>query len=213
VDRVMGYISSLSVLIPIILIIRNYSINNKLIPLNLISYVIIGGLFEIVTILQNLLFLKSTIGLSNIFALIETGFVLFSYKMWSNNAKYKKSYITLLLVYVFIWFYVICDFGIETLNSSINGTEALIVIIGSILFLYDCYVNDILNVRNKWQTIICSAFLYYFIVNAGIYSFTEFFLDNNQKENWVYFSVIHLIGNTGMNILLGIGLYQCNKQL
>lgn len=67
--------------------------------------------------------------------------------------------------------------------------------------------------KNKWQIIICCAFLYYFIVNAGIYSFSAFFLDNNQKENWIYFSVIHLIGNVGINILLGIGLYQCNKQL
>ena len=209
----MGYISSLSILIPIIFIIRNYFIQNKLFPLIIIAYVIIGGLFEIVIILQNLLFLKSTIWLSNIFALIETGFVLFSYKMWSNNAKYKKSYITLLLIYVFIWFYVIFIFGLETLNSSINGTESLIVIIASICFLYDGYINDSLNKKNKWQIIICCAFLYYFIVNAGIYSFSAFFLDYNQKGNWIYFSVIHLIGNVGINVILGIGLYQCNKQL
>jgi hypothetical protein len=209
----MGYISSLSILIPIIFIIRNYFIQNKLFPLIIIAYVIIGGLFEIVIILQNLLFLKSTIWLSNIFALIETGFVLFSYKMWSNNAKYKKSYITLLLIYVFIWFYVIFIFGLETLNSSINGTESLIVIIASICFLYDGYINDSLNKKNKWQITICCAFLYYFIVNAGIYSFSAFFLDYNQKGNWIYFSVIHLIGNVGINVILGIGLYQCNKQL
>ena len=209
----MGYISSLSVLIPIILIIRNYSIQNKLIPLNIIAYVIIGGLFEIVTILQNLLFFKSTIWLSNIFAVIETGFVLFSYKMWTNNAKYKKSYITLLFIYLVIWFYIIFIYGLETINSSINGTESLIVIIASICFLYDGYINDGLNIKNKWQIIICCAFLYYFIANAGIYSFSAFFLDNNQKENWIYFSVIHFIGNVGINVILGIGLYQCNKQL
>lgn len=212
-DRVMGYISSLSILIPIILILRNYFIQNKLIPLNIVAYVLIGGFFEIVIILQNILFSKNTIWLANIFALIEAGFILYSYNIWSNNIKYKKNYIILLSIYVFIWFYVVFIFGLETLNSTINGTESLVVIIASICFLYDGYINNSLNMKNKWQIIICCAFLYYFIVNAGIYSFSAFFLDNNQKENWIYFSVIHLIGNVGINILLGIGLYQCNKQL
>lgn len=110
-----------------------------------------------------------------------------------------------------MWLWFIWNNGINHLNGLINGMSALLIITSSLIFLYTQYMKS--NPTNsKWKITISFSFLFYFLISSGIYSFTEFFLQLDKKENWIFFAVIHTIANVGLNFILAIGLYQCSKQ-
>jgi hypothetical protein len=206
----LGYSSSLSILIPfILLLLANKQLTKGSLLIQI--YIIVGVLTETINVFPKSQLNNYTSISSNIFAVIEVILILLALYQWSLNYKNKYVFITLLSIYIFIWFYSIHLNGINKLSSIINGTEALIIITASIYFLYNKFISE--NASNaKWQTTFSIAFLYYFLVNSGIYSFTELFLNIEQPQNWIYFSWIHLIGNFGLNIILALGIYQCRKQ-
>ena len=204
------YISLFSILFPLLIICAKYKqLKREFFLIKL--YIFFGIIFEIINYITYTIFKNNTIISSNIFTLLEVILILLALYQWSLNYKNKYIFITLLSIYIFIWFYSIHLNGINKLSSIINGTEALIIITASIYFLYNKFISE--NASNaKWQTTFSIAFLYYFLVNSGIYSFTELFLNIEQPQNWIYFSWIHLIGNFGLNIILALGIYQCSKQ-
>jgi hypothetical protein len=207
---VIGYLSSASILIPFIFLLFSHKELQKESFLIQI-YILIGVFTETINIFLKGQLSNNTIISSNIFTLLEVGLILFSLNQWSFNSRNRYIYLTLLSIYIFIWIYCAKANGIGKLSSLVNGPEALFIITATILFLYNKFMNEEGSFP-KWQITISVAFLFYFIVNSGIYSFTELFLSLEQKENWIYFSLIHFIGNLGLNIILAKGLYQCSKQ-
>lgn len=207
----MSYISSFSIVIPFVFVLFNYKKLNKN-SLAIQLYVIIGVLFEISHFFQISYLGNNTIISTNIFTLIELCLILYTLYQWSLKNKYRYIYILLLTIYIIFWTLSVKFDGIDQLSSIIYGTEALFVITSLIIFFYNRYVNENENFQ-KWQISIGVSFLFYFIVNSGIYSFIEIFLKIEQKENWIYFSIFHFIGNLGLNIILTRGLYQCSKHL
>lgn len=207
---ILNYISVFSIIIPLLIIFVNYKQLTKDIFL-IISYIFSGIIFEIVNYITITFYKNNTIISSNLFTLLEVILILLSFYQWSLINKNRYIFITLLCIYIFIWCYSINLNGINKLSSIINGTEALVIIAASVYFLYHKFITEITS-NAKWQTTFSIAFLYYFLVNSGIYSFTELFLNIEQPQNWIYFSWIHLIGNFGLNTILGVGIYQCSKQ-
>lgn len=208
---VTGYLSSASILFPFILLLfikKKLQKESFLIQI----YILIGFSTEIINFFFKSKLNNNTIISNNIFVLLENSLVLLTLNQWSLKSKNRFVYLTLLSVYIVIWTYSVKTYGINRLSSLVNGTEALFIITATILFLYNKFMNEDGNLP-KWQITISVAFLFYFIVNSGIFSFTELFLSMELKENWIYFSLIHFIGNLGLNIILAKGIYQCSKQL
>jgi len=204
-------ISSFSILIPFILTCR-YFYKLTSFSLLIVIYILTGVLFEIINIWRIIALRQNTITSTNVFALIEISIILSLFYNWTTERKLKNIYLIFLAVYTSLWSLSIIKTGINELNSILSGSGALLVISASLLFLGYAYMKNY-SPTPKWQIIISIAFFFYFIINAGIFSFTEYFLQFDEQVNWIYFSVIHCIGNVGLNVILALGLYQCSKQL
>ena len=208
--NILSYISTSSILLPLILLFFRFKLLTKD-SLLIIIYVLLSFITESINFIIMYKFGNYTTVSSNFFTALEAILILLALYQWSLNYKNRFIYIILLSIYLFFWCYSIYVNGITKLSSMINGTEAVVVITASIYFLYNKFISETAS-NTKWQITFSIAFLYYFLVNSGVYSFTELFLNIEQPQNWIYYSWVHLIGNFGLNTILGVGIYQCSKQ-
>ena len=208
--KIHDFISSASILLPLILLFFKFKLLTKD-SLLIIIYVLLSFITESINLVIMFKFGSYTTVSSNIFTLLEAIIILLALYHWSLFYKNRFIYIILLNIYIYFWCYSIYINGINKSSSIIYGTEALVIITASILFLYNKFISETAS-NAKWQKTFSIAFLYYFLVNSGVYSFTELFINLEQQQNWIYYSWIHFIGNFGLNTILGVGIYQCSKQ-
>ena len=206
----IGIISAISIIIPFGVILMNVSFYRNTL-FNISFYILVGVLFEIYQDFDLFIIKKSNQGITNIYTLIETLFVAWIFFSFIKDSTNRKIILLCASLYTVMWFGTIAYDSLGSSSSIINGGSSLTCIIWGVLFFFQLSKeNELKYIR--WKIIIGGAFLFYFVISAGVFSFTQFFSDLNEKRYWIVFAVIHFVANVGLNSLLALGLYQCRKQ-
>jgi hypothetical protein len=141
----------------------------------------------------------------NIYTLLEVAVVGVLCCQLQSRAVLRFAILAILLCYSMLWFYVIFAFGLSTDNSLINGGEAISCISIIIISLAGLVGNSRLS-SIPGVDVILGGFLAYFVLSAGIFSFTRFFSIASNREVIIYFAGIHFVANVTLNLSLARGI-------
>lgn len=191
-----AYISSVSILVPVVTAIYKYNRLNKILKI-LFWLLVFGAMCELIdfVLLQNKL---NNIWLFNLYSITEGFALCYLIGKWFNSKPMFRIAMTLFVCFSFFWFYsIFISNGMYEFNSAEKTVKGIILIFLSGYLLILLSMDENLVIGTDYRFWISTAILFYFSMTLVVFSTANLFLDNHRAMHysWTIHSIINIITN------------------
>jgi hypothetical protein len=204
--KILNNISSLSMVIPFAMLMTHFLFYTKK-ALPVVCYILLGVFFESYTTFLELL--QIPLPKHYAYNFLETLIVGWVFYTFIKEKISQQIVIAVAILYVLTYF---ISWAINTVGTDKiieRGISTVACIIFCILYFLQLSSENRIKL---WQMIVSGAFLFYFVTTTGMFSFISLFKGSINPKYMIYFALIHLVANCGLNCLLTLGLYKCKNQ-
>lgn len=201
---IINNFTAATIILPVVAVFTHFSFNlKKLLPVTL--YILFSAIQEAYSMILPFIIMSDTpANITNSIEVLFVGWIVYSF---IKDNEVRKIILVLAGIYLLTSIVILCRINsISDNNIIIRGGSTLVSIIFCLVYVFQLSKETNIKI---WELFIIGAFLFYYVTTTAMFSFIQLFKEVSDQKYWVYFAVIHLLANIGLNGLLTLGIYKC----
>lgn len=207
----IAYLSLVSVVIPLIVWLNRAKENSRSQFLRwMMIFLLLSAVFDLLVYIWGLIG-KSSIGLVNIFFILQFYLLSYMYFIYMKNSKLIGFSVAVFTLFVLINTFCIQPFDqIQHLSDGLQSVLLIIYAVACHLYLLDHPSED--ERKDSMIFWVNMAFMFYFSLNLYLFISSNYVFTNESSETGLIFWTFHNCFNVIKNAMLAFGIYHASTR-